>query len=151
MEIILLKMTNILPTVIDFNYITLVIKREREKTVSSLLQSRTSLQKSGLLPLLKIVLQNLLSKAIRIYKALKNEEIGYFRRKGEIDLFSLDFLLYCLNNKNCKFDLSPFKEEDQKEIIKFVDNKIKLCMCDQIKIDFSDKKHIQLYDQLCKK
>ncbi|MEK6939073.1 MAG: hypothetical protein AABX04_08600, partial [Nanoarchaeota archaeon] len=64
-------MTNILPTVIDFNYITLVIKREREKTVSSLLQSRTSLQKSGLLPLLKIVLQNLLSKAIRIYKALK--------------------------------------------------------------------------------
>lgn len=93
----------------------------------------------------------LLSKSIRVYKALKNQEIGYFRRKGEIDLFSLDFLLYCLNNQNCKFDLSPFKEEDQKEIMKFVDNKISLCIYDKIKMDFSDTKYTKLYDKLCKK
>jgi FkbM family methyltransferase len=70
-----------------------------------------------------------------------NIELKYIRSPEEMYYFNnkrwyIDFLEYCLKNRDrLAFDLLPFMEEDRREILKFVRNKVIGALLDRVEKD----------------
>lgn len=79
--------------------------------------------------LLRLVLEKVFD-----YTIIRSTRSSYYFNADE-KKWAVDFLLYCLKNRDkLAFDLSHFEENDKREIIKFVRNKVYTSLLDEIEI-----------------
>jgi FkbM family methyltransferase len=88
------------------------------------------------------------------YMPFRNNLARYYFSPGK--KWSLDFLIYCLKNSNgLAFNLSYFEEQDRKEILKFVRNKLYGALLDSVEknklFDSHDLKYEFEYENMNRK